>query len=420
MVLPFPRIVGSVAALDVGAANSGVTRVVVDALWIIFFIGATFAAYPLGLESPERLVWFPADIAVVALFMSRKREFLELMKSNAIVVSWPALACLSAAWSFAPGMSLYHGLQLFMTVMVGFMLLMWADLKDILRLLFYSLFVCAVLSLVYVQLNPHLGLNEFGEWLGVFPHKNVLGGMMALMILVGLPLLFQGWRPLLTIAGLALAALLLSLSRSAAALSALVPTLLFFPVVVAFRKGWAAVLITVALMIIAVSLSLLFVEDMNIDLIETALSKLGKDSTLTGRTILWDIGSEAFDSRPWLGFGFKGYWEGAGTSAPYLRFVIGQDLWFFHNNFIEVAVAFGFIGPVILGLGYCFLFYRAAKLLLGDRQFVNCWPMLFGVFVLIFCNAENPLFINHGLYQLLFVVAAGAGSRGVSYEQRAQ
>jgi O-antigen ligase len=99
---------------------------------------------------------------------------------------------------------------------------------------------------------------------------------------------------------------------------------------------------------------------------------------------------------------------------------MGQELWFFHNLFVEVAVAFGVVGPILLAAGLFAAFRRAITTFAAERSPVSLWPLLFLLFLVPYVLAENPLFQNHSLLQLLFVVAmcarfdcgAGGGSTG--------
>ena len=97
-----------------------------DALWIIFFIGASSAPHPLDITNVERYFWFPADLAVAVVAVVHKNELFELARKHAIFLTWPALACISVIWSFTPSTSLYHGVQLLMTILVGLVLCQYA------------------------------------------------------------------------------------------------------------------------------------------------------------------------------------------------------------------------------------------------------------------------------------------------------
>ena len=144
------------------------------------------------------------------------------------------------------------------------------------------------------------------------------------------------------------------------------------------------------------------------DPVAAVLGSVGKDATLTGRTVLWDFGWEAFLERPWFGYGFHAYWESEKTSVLLLRYVMQQDLEIFHNNFVEVAVAFGIWGPALLLMGIVAAFYRSLGEFFATRSLSALWSALFVIFVVSLSFAENPLFNNHGFLQALFVVAMAA------------
>jgi O-antigen ligase len=391
-------------------------ELLVDGLWIVFFIGISGAGVMFGRQSgfgdTERYFWLPADLIVAALLLSGQREFIILIRKNAIFISWAALACLSSLWSLTPGLSLYYGIQLFFTIMVGFMLLINRDLQRILQIIFVAFLVCAILSIAAVAFRLGTPISLGGDWLGVFAHKNVLGSLMVIAMLSGICLLLEGWRPLFTMAGIVVATALLVLSRSGTSLTSTVVVLAILPLAIGYRKGPGTFVVCVGIVIAALAAGLLMFEVMDRDAVQSVLAALGKDQTLTGRTVLWDLGIEAYESRPWLGFGFRGYWEGAGTTAQYLRYLVDQPLWFFHNNFIEVAVAFGFIGPILLAAGFVVGLFLVVRAYAVDPQPVKIWPILMVAHVFVFCFAENPLFSNHSPYQLLFIVAVGSVFQG--------
>ena len=405
--MPLPNAFGSVIGADrrPTLGDSSLVRLGTDALWVAFIFVACYATTPVKDLALERYFWLAADIAVFALLLYQTSKFARILSDNLVVLSWPILACASALWSVTPALSLYHGVQLLMTVLVGCYLCIYANLERILQLLFVALLAAAVLSALYVIASPHTAIGTGGEWQGLFPHKNVLGHMMALLILTGVCLFLQGWRPLVSGSGIVIATALILLSRSGVGLVAIAIALAPLPLAILVRTGWIAFSIAIGLMLIVLSTSLLVAEFYHLDVVQYVLDVLGKNSTLTGRTLLWEFGWEAYNERPWLGFGFKGYWESPATTATLLRAVIGQDLWFFHNNFVDVAVAFGTLGPIALAVGLGFGFFSTIRAFLLDPQYVKLWPILFLIFVLVLTNVENPLFQNHSIHQLLFVVA---------------
>ena len=143
------------------------------------------------------------------------------------------------------------------------------------------------------------------------------------------------------------------------------------------------------------------------DPIDFLLDLVGKDRTLTGRTLLWDMAEQAIEERPWLGFGYKGYWADRPAEMLQLLSSFGlQQVPYFHNNYLEVAVAFGVIGPILLILGILIALFRTLRGALTATQAIEIWPLLIVIATIIKTFVENPLVWNHGIWHVLFIVAA--------------
>jgi exopolysaccharide production protein ExoQ len=373
-------------------------------LWVIFMMGTSSASIP-GVNSPERYFWLPADIILALLFFPKLKEFVTLAADNKAMLSWAFLAILSSLWSLAPGISVYHGVQLLLTVLAALLFVMHVDRLRMLQVVFASLIGCQLLSLAVVALAPGYGIAFGGEWKGAFPHKNVLGMAMALQILTGVCLFLQGWRRLLTGGTIVLAVALLALSRSGTSILATLVSLAPLPAAMFYRQGhyWFSLFIALLAFAGAAGLAILFWAD--VDPITAVLAGVGKDQTLTGRTVLWDIGRDAFFDRPWLGHGFKGYWQSPDTTVEYLRMLTGHNLWFFQNNYIEVAVAFGVFGFSIFAFGIAYAFVKCFRDFAHDGQYVTLWSLMFVIYLCFLCLGESPLFSNHSLHQFLLVAA---------------
>ncbi|GEM_PF-1463448 len=85
----------------------------------------------------------------------------------------------------------------------------------------------------------------------------------------------------------------------------------------------------------------------NIDII---LASLGRDPTLTGRTLLWEWGMQTWMQRPALGWGFNGYFNGPNASAisDAIKSFENYNVPHFHQSYIQTAVDLGVPGLLIL------------------------------------------------------------------------
>jgi O-antigen ligase len=90
---------------------------------------------------------------------------------------------------------------------------------------------------------------------------------------------------------------------------------------------------------------------------------------------------------------------------------VRQDLWYFHNNLLEVAVATGLVGVVVFIAGFLQVIILVVKANQRTPGIPATWSLMFLVHVLILCAVENPLFYNHSLSQILFVAIAAAATK---------
>lgn len=375
-------------------------------LWTIFFFVTSTAIRNVG-EYPAQITWLLADLAAICLFLRYQSQFINLALINPVFMSWPLIACLSAIWSIAPALSFNHGLQLLMTTLVAFLICIQLRLNQLVIVFFCAMLAAAVVALASQLLLPDI-YSDAG-WRGSFPHKNIMGAAMSLLLVTACCLFLQGrWRAV-SLAAMGLGLFLLAKSNSAAAILSLAITLVPLPFAYAYLRGRATffVMFGIALMVAAIGalgiyIAMIFV---GIDPIDIVLSSVGRERTLTGRTMLWDLAEQAIESRPWLGFGYKAYWTNVPPEMLAVLQIVG-GVFHFHNNYLDTAVAFGFMGPILLALGVLTGFTRTLRMLLTGTEPIDIWPFLIVVMIIVLTFVENLLVWNHSIWQVLFVVVA--------------
>lgn len=381
---------------------------VVEGLWALFIMAALGATRLFGINNAEKFAWLAADFVVLAFLLRDYRPIYGLAGRQKIFMSWAGLALLSTLWSLSPGTSLYQGVQLLMTILVSFLFCLQVPRGRMPVVVFTALVACLVSSIGFVLLKPGLGTDQQGAWIGVFQHKNQLGAVAAVCILTSTCLFLSGWRPLVAALCIGVGAFVLAMSHSGTALIAV--TLVMCLVVLAFglRQGRGVLSFGMGLLALAASFVVFFIAVNQINVFDLVLEGMGKDSTLSGRTILWDIGLHAFSERPVLGHGYNGFWVGDPSTVSYLQWMVQQPLWFFHNNFIEMAVAFGIMGPVLLLCGIVYAIAITTRNFLRDRRYSSLWCLLLVAYVSLDTMAEYPLFLNHSVWQFLFVATVAS------------
>jgi exopolysaccharide production protein ExoQ len=105
---------------------------------------------------------------------------------------------------------------------------------------------------------------------------------------------------------------------------------------------------------------------------DVVLGAFGKNSTLTGRTYLWEQGIDAAKAAPIFGIGYQAYWVHGFSEAERLWeefYITARGGFHFHNTYIETAVETGLIGLVLLSLVlFTAVVGQLKRLLSADRD----------------------------------------------------
>ncbi|MDR7145328.1 O-antigen ligase [Rhizobium sp. BE258] len=291
-------------------------------------------------------LWFPL------LFIGAKRIIGD-PRPYYWILPFSLFACISAAWSPVAGLTIRGGLQYLTTIVCA---LIAARVVSV-RALTIGLCIgsCAVLiySLLFGQFSydPLDGVYSF---IGAFGSKNQLGIFASLAVLSAFGVLFaiKAGRILraMALASGAFGTFSLYAAQSAtstitiaAAIGATTGALLLAKFSPRHRTVFFTTAVPAALVSVIIA--------MTSGLYGAILGVFGKDTTLTGRTYLWQRGFEIAHEQPILGIGYQGFWV-QGFSRPevlWQQFYITSRTGFhFHNTYIETMVELGYVGLFLL------------------------------------------------------------------------
>ncbi|MBK9170107.1 MAG: O-antigen ligase family protein [Bryobacterales bacterium] len=303
----------------------------------------------------DRLTFLALQFAAFLVLIGRRKAVLALVRRNLPVLVFVGYCLASLAWSDAPFVGFKRWVKLAGDLMM--VLIVVTDpnpLGALKRFLAWPGFILLPMSVVLIKYFPAIGRGyEFWTgtpfFRGISYNKNGLGAICLYWGLALIWLALVNWkRPrrsaaslLVPLLGIGMAGYLLLMARSATSMSCLAMGVI---ILVATQMRWVArrpVLIhTLVLAMIGTAYAALF-----LDIGSSALGVLERDSTLTGRTELWEKVLEIREN-PFIGAGFESFWLG-----PRL-----QGLWSIfwwrptqaHNGYIEVFLNLGWIGLGLL------------------------------------------------------------------------
>lgn len=269
------------------------------------------------------------------------------------IFAFGILAVLSSFWSDAMSVSLRASIQYMTHIVCALIAMRVISIKTLTRGALIGITVVLLYSLLF---GTYLfdALDGTTSFVGAFSSKNQLGFYASLGVLFAaasvLVLRQRGlWLPIAGVAGLISAySLLASQSATSAITTAAVVIMMagLLPLW-ALSPGNRKMLFFAA-----VGLGGLFVvAALQFGLFDAILGVFGKDTTLTGRTYLWQQGIEAAKRAPIFGVGYQGFWVPGFSDAERLWddfFISGRSGFHFHNTYIEVVVENGFVGLILL------------------------------------------------------------------------
>jgi exopolysaccharide production protein ExoQ len=281
--------------------------------------------------------------------------------TDLLIVSFPFWAFLSVMWSQFPLMTMVHAVMLVLNIAFAFYLLERFSDNDLLKLLLIVGTIAAIGSLFLIVFLPQYGLQHrdtvaAGAWQGIFGQKNTCGIVLTYLLL---PAFFVEIKSrsarVFRNSYIAVVLVIIAMSRSAnawidCAVCIISVLTMRFLVRVPRKQILAIVFILVGIAAIAgVSVYLYF---------DQLMYALGKDPTLTGRTIIWSSLISSAMKHPLLGYGYNAFWGSLqGESANTVLVMHWPGMAYAENGLLELWLELGAVGVVL----YLLFFFRAVK-----------------------------------------------------------
>ncbi len=307
-------------------------------MWVL----CTFIDFP-----GNEFILYPCALLFLTLFVTYRDVTFPVALKCALLLVIPVLGTFSAGWSPEPVAAFRGGAMMVLHFFIMVTVASRLTRQEIVRAVFFA----GVIAIAFAA--PLINTFDKG---GPYGSKNIFAIRMLICVLASLAVAFEAKEHILlrlfALPVLVVALVFTLVADSATALVFAVAGILvmtglwmFWQPVTRVRHLRSVVLLfIVALITIGV---FAFLAIPNNRIIDEFLGALGKDTTLTNRTIIWEAGIRAAQERPWFGLGFDGFWRDSTGAAQTLNELdskpFGTKL-SFHNSYIEVWVALGYVG----------------------------------------------------------------------------
>jgi len=402
------------------------------ALWLplieFFIIGSRLPSQWLGLigtgavqqdvleqgNGVDRTIYIALIVLSVVVLIARSFEWRHFLARNAALTAFLAFCLLSVAWSDYPYVAFkrwFRDLAPYATMLVVLSDARPADaFKTLCRRASYLLVPLCIVAIKYF---PELS-RQYEVWsgipmyVGITTSKNTLGSLCLFSGLFFVWDTLARWkdrnngrsRRVLLVNALFIWMImwLFKLAQSATSLACFVlGCAMLTAAYLGVFKRRPAVLLTALPLGFFVYLFLVF--GFNLDVNSIVATSLGRDPTLTGRTLIWDT-LLSVDINPLIGTGYESFWMGKRLQFIWERSGVINEA---HNGFLQIYLNLGYIGLLLLS---CFLFNCYLRISAQVKALSDLGRFAFTLFVVLLVYNLTEAAFGTGLLWLAIMPAA--------------
>jgi exopolysaccharide production protein ExoQ len=357
------------------------------ALWIpllwVLIIGSRYASEWLGFGGAESeaegspldaLIFISLELAGLLVLFRRRFSVSTFIAANMAISLFLGYCAISILWSEFPFVAFKRWVKILGHPIMVLVIATEPDPQAaFVRLTKRAAYVIVPYSIMLIRYFPELG-RGFSQWTGegmnkgITTNKNLLGcDLLFLGLFFVWHLLVTRSRPknherkkelILIVTFLFMIGWLLTMANSATSLAALIggiSVLLILNTRFVDKRHLGAYLAVGLLIVTCVGLFF--------DISTTTVDTLGRDSTLTGRTELWDD-VLALGINPVVGAGFESFWLGPRAEWLWAKYWWRPNQ--AHNGYLETYLNLGWIGVVLLATCIFAVFRKASRSLPSD------------------------------------------------------
>jgi O-antigen ligase len=386
------------------------SRSITEWLWLLNLPGA---GGTLEEGSPtDRFVYICLIGAGLRVLSQRRVRLAELVRDNRWLAVFLIYCLLAVLWSDSPVVALKRWIKVIGNPVMALIILTDPNPQRALTTVFKRCaFILLPVSVTFIKYFPEWG-RGFSAWTGagfntgITTNKNLLG---CDCLILGF---FWFWHflktrqlpagkarrdeLLLALGFLAMTWWLLSRAESQTAFTALV-----IGIFMLLFAGSSWVNRRMVGVYVFFGVSTLIALEMMFGIYASILHALGRDATLTDRTLLWRDLLEV-DVNPLLGAGFESFWLAPRANGIWEKWTFRPNQ--AHNGYLETYLNLGLIGLVLLICVLAATYYKSSKMLVTNFEFGR-FRLAFLAATIAYNWTEAAFKTTHFVFFVFYIIA---------------
>ncbi|MCQ9388076.1 O-antigen ligase family protein [Brevibacterium sp. 50QC2O2] len=348
-------------ALSASAPYGGAARIVsivsvlIVGLALFILSGTRYAPA----DVPVRQLALVGPMTVFLVLLRRSHSQVALTAPIGFMALYAGFVTLSCVWSGNVGVSIGAALLLVLAMVFSLIVALRLSGEEVVSSIIGAGCLAATVSLLTWMLDPsaalELGSYETGSLKGVYNHRNHLAFIMVISLVAlfsRLPTVKKATsRVFYSIIGL-LFIFVLYRASSVTAFLELCFGLLLVAIVMVLGK------LSPIYRVFVFAIGILLLTGFTVFLvgnISRVFSLLGRDTTLTGRTGIWESSFRAWLDSPVIGYGWGDVWPLGSRVQIRVSTDVGFSVHHAHNSYLDILLQVGAVGFVFIGLGLAWL-----------------------------------------------------------------
>lgn len=346
-------------------------------------------------------------LIAVGYFFLRVNSFLSTFKNNKLLMIFLLYIPLNVMLAYQPSVTLQYSIKLVGITLFSMYIANKLTIQEWLKALMIFFGLLAIASLGAVVLFPGIGKEtdpfHYGNWKGILETKNTFGTISVLgftLFMVSMKWNNKYKKIKLCFVFLYGLFILNSVSKTALVIAALLIVLIIIRNIL--RK---MLKISPYLFLSSITFLILitgFVSFLMYNNFASILTSLGRDATLSGRTVIYDYAIQMIKERLFFGYGYGGFWNNDQFRYT-ISNIINLTIYSSHSGILDLLLDFGVIGFLLISFLFISTVRRTIKVIKFTKNPLFNWFLIYIIFLLINNLTDSRFIESLGIYWVIFV-----------------